>query len=207
MTHPWPDIRELEFVGGCLCFDFVNTTGTRQTTPRERLHDYSDWIVFARRAGLIGQSKAKALKSQSVQTPREAKRAFNRILKFRESLYRILVAAIQNRAAEESDLEVFNQWLHASGKYRQLTWGKGKPVWVWLSPADDWIAPCYQIVDSAAELLQSPELSSAKKCGDCDWLFLDVSRNQRRQWCKKTCGDRVKSRNYYQRKKKLKRKN
>ena len=56
---------------------------------------------------------------------------------------------------------------------------------------------------SAVELLCSSELARLAKCGDCDWLFLDTSKNKSRRWCKKTCGDRVKSRAYYRRRKAL----
>ena len=34
----------------------------------------------------------------------------------------------------------------------------------------------------------------------CDWLFLDISRNQMRRWCDmKTCGNRDKARRHYER--------
>jgi predicted RNA-binding Zn ribbon-like protein len=53
------------------------------------------------------------------------------------------------------------------------------------------------MITDAADLLVSEEMRNARQCGECDWLFLDRSRNGRRRWCKKACGDRVKSRRYY----------
>jgi predicted RNA-binding Zn ribbon-like protein len=43
-----------------------------------------------------------------------------------------------------------------------------------------------------------------KECGteNCNWLFLDTSKNRSRRWCDmKECGNREKARRHYHRKK------
>jgi predicted RNA-binding Zn ribbon-like protein len=60
----------------------------------------------------------------------------------------------------------------------------------------------WPIAESAAELLTSQEVSSIRLCEapDCDWLFLDNSRNRSRRWCDmKICGNREKARRHYRR--------
>ena len=50
--------------------------------------------------------------------------------------------------------------------------------------------------------LVSDELALVRICGseECDWLFLDKTKNHRRRWCDmKTCGNRVKARRHYER--------
>ncbi|MGH9333206.1 MAG: CGNR zinc finger domain-containing protein, partial [Vicinamibacteria bacterium] len=64
------------------------------------------------------------------------------------------------------------------------------------------------VLRSAIEILTSPELGRLRVCDarDCDWLFLDESRNRSRQWCNMAvCGNRAKARRFYRRKRALKR--
>jgi predicted RNA-binding Zn ribbon-like protein len=58
-------------------------------------------------------------------------------------------------------------------------------------------AMVWPIVSAAVELLMSDRLARLKRCGECDWLFLDESKNGSRTWCKKDCGDRVRARRHY----------
>ena len=55
----------------------------------------------------------------------------------------------------------------------------------------------WPIVQSAVDLLTSDAVGRLKRCGECDWLFVDDSKNQSRTWCKKECGDRVRARRHY----------
>jgi predicted RNA-binding Zn ribbon-like protein len=52
-------------------------------------------------------------------------------------------------------------------------------------------------------LLTSDKLSRVRQCQgeNCTWLFLDTSKNHTRRWCEmKVCGNRVKARRHYERK-------
>ena len=47
----------------------------------------------------------------------------------------------------------------------------------------------------ATQLLVSDALSSLRCCSstDCDWVFLDISKNKQRKWCQMSvCGSREK---------------
>ena len=53
---------------------------------------------------------------------------------------------------------------------------------------------------AALALAFSADLMRVKACPNCAWLFIDRSRNQRRRWCDmEVCGNRAKSRRYYER--------
>src|SRR4029453_15190112 len=55
------------------------------------------------------------------------------------------------------------------------------------------------IVVDAVDLLTSDRLLLLKRCAECDWLFLDTSKNGARRWGKSTCGNRARSRKRYER--------
>ena len=51
---------------------------------------------------------------------------------------------------------------------------------------------------SALKLIASPETERLKICPNCEWLFLDRSRNRSRTWCDMAvCGNRTKARLHY----------
>ncbi len=51
---------------------------------------------------------------------------------------------------------------------------------------------------SAMRLLDGRSISRTKSCPNCDWLFLDKSKNQSRIWCDMAvCGNRAKAKIYY----------
>ncbi len=200
-ARPFLGIDKITFIGGRSCLDFVNTTGNRSgTVPRERLTGYCDLIVFGKRTGLLRRTRGRAAGSLVAVRPRTAERALARMLRLREVLYRLFLSALQRRPASAADLRAFNAEHQDASRHRRLTWSQAAPAWTLAAPADELEVMRWDLVASAAELLGSADLARVRKCGECDWLFLDTSKNQRRRWCKKTCGDRVKARRYYRRK-------
>ena len=76
--------------------------------------------------------------------------------------------------------------------------------WGWLDDEAALDRMLWPVLRSTADLLTSPDLASVRHCASesCDWLFMDMSRGQRRQWCDmRTCGNRAKARRHYERKK------
>jgi len=192
-------IEDVQLVGGALSLDFVNTNGRRDSgSPRERLRSMRDVLVFTERTGVLERRDARAL--AAALEPAEAERALRRVVALREAVYRLLRSLLEQQPVADRDLALFNRELREASRARELVWSGGAPRWVWNrkpSGVGHLLAP---IVISAAELLESPErLTALKKCGECDWLFLDTTRNHSRTWCKTTCGDRVKARRYYRR--------
>lgn len=53
---------------------------------------------------------------------------------------------------------------------------------------------------SALSLIANPEPDRLKICPNCEWLFLDRSRNRSRTWCDMAvCGNRTKAKRHYRR--------
>ena len=51
------------------------------------------------------------------------------------------------------------------------------------------------LVHAATELILSPRRHRLRRCPNCTWLFLDLSRNRSRKWCSMAhCGTQVKIR-------------
>lgn len=67
-------------------------------------------------------------------------------------------------------------------------------------------APCpvdLATARSALKLVASMQTERLKICPNCDWLFLDRSKNRSRTWCDMAvCGNRAKARLHYGRKRK-----
>jgi predicted RNA-binding Zn ribbon-like protein len=196
-------IQTSPLVGGALCLDFVNTTGARVSAqPRERLNAFADLLVFWRRVGVITEAQVVALARSANSQPGRARRALRDGLRLRELLYCVLSAAAAQLRPADADLTRFNTMFAQALAQRRLEWHRRSPRWEWAhepTALDLGFAP---ILHSAAVLLESPELSMLRKCGECDWLFLDNTKNHSRRWCKKDCRDRVKARTYYRRKRK-----
>lgn len=52
-----------------------------------------------------------------------------------------------------------------------------------------------RLVHAATELILSDRHHRLRRCANCTWLFLDLSRNQSRKWCSmEQCGTQVKIR-------------
>jgi predicted RNA-binding Zn ribbon-like protein len=189
-------IERLPLVGGAPCLDLVNTTGNRGGVPRERLIDPADAAVFGRRAGLLAPREAREL----ARSP-QGGAALAALLELREALYRIFRAHLARRAPAQADLELLNAAYGEAARHRALAWEpRGSAFRLAPEPAGAG-GLRRAIALSAVELLFSDELQRLAQCGECDWLFLDHSKNRSRRWCKKACGDRVKARAYYRRKK------
>jgi predicted RNA-binding Zn ribbon-like protein len=189
------NVRDMPLVGGALCLDFVNTTGARSSgESRERLAAIGDVRVWARRAGIRGGRP-----DSTGSSPARARQALKRLLALRETLYRIFRALVENRPPRAADIDHLNRWSRADRLGRELVFARNglelRPL-AGSGETDRWISA---VIDSALGLLQSKPMACLKRCAECDWLFVDETKNRSRTWCKKTCGDRVRARRHYAR--------
>ena len=191
--------------GGILCLDFANTVSQRQDAAhrREHLNGYPDLVSFARQSGLFSQPQAKELCLYAEGHLSQALRVFRKAIELREALYRAFSAIAQQRPAPADTLQQISQAALEALQHRSLARANGGYRWQWLRdekhPLERVLWP---IAQSAAELLTSDQLGVVRFCEapDCEWLFLDNSRNRSRRWCDMTsCGNRQKARRHYQR--------
>lgn len=189
-------------MGGRLCLDFVNTTGARDTdAPRERIHAYRDLLVWSRRADLITGEEESRLAAEAERRPEAAGETLERAIRIRKTLYDVLRPLAEGEQPEAADLSALDVLLGESAGRRALRIGPEGGSWTWSREPEELEWFLWPIVQSAERLVTSGDLARLKRCGECDWLFVDETRNDSRRWCKKLCGDRVRARRHYRRRK------
>ena len=196
---------QFDLSGGALSLDFANTVSHRHLPQRraEHLDSYADLVAFADQSSLLPPKLAASLRVHASRDPAGVRRAFRRAILLRESLYRAFSAIAAGRHAPPADVRQINDFALAALRHRKLARSNGDYRWEWQSDGSDLLDRIlWPIAESAAELLTSEARAAIRECGapDCEWLFLDHSRNRSRRWCDmKSCGNRQKARRHSQR--------
>jgi predicted RNA-binding Zn ribbon-like protein len=184
---------------GRLCLDFVNTLAQ----DGDQLGTYDDLVAFGTATGQLSAADADDLLDLAREQPRHAEGIMVRARRVRAALRRISTQLLAARALDPVDLSTINFELAAGLGHRRVLPQPGPPntfAWGWVGRPID--RPLWAIVSDAAELLVGDERDRIRECGasDCQWLFLDTTRNRSRQWCSMTaCGNRAKARRHYAR--------
>ena len=205
----------MNLVGGRLCLDFVNTVGGWNADPArgkydpcaavaraDKLNDYFDLLAWSLHAGLFSENEAQALAREAGRREKEAAATLKRAVALRGAIYRVCAAVIHGALTRASDLDLLNQELNVANGRVRLCAGEENFVWEWTDTKNALDRMLWRVVDSAAEMLTTDDLTRLRGCPgeDCGWLFLDISKNSRRQWCDmQTCGNLAKVRRFRQR--------
>jgi predicted RNA-binding Zn ribbon-like protein len=196
---------QFDLSGGALCLDFTNTVSRRNVPERrtEHLNGYADLIAFAEQSKLLSPKLAASLRACASRDRAGARSGFRKSIAFREVLYRAFTAIAAGKHARPDDVQQINDFALEALQHRKLARAKGDYRWEWQANGDDLLDRIlWPIAQSAAELLTSGERAAIRECRapDCEWLFLDQSRNRSRRWCDmKSCGNRQKARRHYER--------
>lgn len=192
-------VEEMDLVGGDVCLDFVNTGSSRAAAPfKEKLTGYGDLVTWAERVGEIGPETAARLRNLAGRDPEGAERVLGRARELREAIYRSFSAIARGDTAPAADLAILGEAV-ARGSAHRLLVPTAEGCEYEYSDADALDRPLWPIALSAADLATSANVSRVKECAsnNCNWLFLDVSKNRSRRWCDmKDCGNRAKARRF-----------
>lgn len=193
-------IDELDFVGGELCLDFVNTASERFVGPfRERLLEYDDLVRWAERTEAVDGATAARLRGAAAGDPEGAARSLERARSLREAIYRVFRALHRGEEPSAEDVSLVGVAGSAAASMQRLVAGEAGFELEW--PETDALDRAWwPAATSAVALLVSSDLARVKECAtdNCNWLFLDMSRNRSRRWCDmKDCGNRAKARRHY----------
>lgn len=188
-------VATMDLDGGAPCLDFVNTASGRSTGPlRERLRGYEDVVTIAERVGVLEPSEGRRLRKAAAAAPPEAAAVHRRAIALREAIFRLFA---QDEAAGEDLALLAGEAGEALAARRLEGTAEGyRFTWPYT---DDLARALWPLAASAAELLTSEEHRRVKECAaeNCNWLFLDVSRNRSRRWCDMAvCGNRAKARRF-----------
>jgi predicted RNA-binding Zn ribbon-like protein len=200
--HPdvWaPDV--FSFISGVLCLDFVNTAGMHEPIADEHLVNYESLAAWSRAAGLLDEPAARRLTDRAAADPAAAARALGDALSLRLAIYRLAARGLDQAA--EDDLATLNRFVAGALAHLRLGAGDEGARWEWAGEGEDPGSPLWPVALSAARLLADRERRGrVRECGgeNCNWLFLDTSRNGRRRWCSMAdCGNRAKAKRHYRR--------
>lgn len=188
---------------GQLSLDFVNTLDDRASaSPQEYLNSYNDLLAWSQQAQTVTDAEVRRLREQAEKHPAKASGVLQRAIVLREALFRIFSAAAQGVSPGDEDLNILNTALSEAMCHIRIVPQTGGFQWDWMAGPENLDRVLWPVVRSAADLLTSEELSDTRVCAseNCDWLFLDTSKNHSRRWCNmKTCGNRAKARRHYER--------
>ena len=196
---------QFDLTAGQLALNLANTVSRRQDPERRKDHlgNYSNLLEFARQSQIISAKQEKELRARAGREAEKARHSFGQAIRLREGIYKVFSAVAQRNSAPASDLGTINEFAVQALRHRILKCNNGGYRWEWRAdaknPLDRLLWP---IAQAAADLLTSDELPLVRMCeaGDCEWLFLDRSRNRSRRWCDmNSCGNREKARRHYRR--------
>jgi predicted RNA-binding Zn ribbon-like protein len=192
-----------EMIGGSVCLDFANTGSQRRVGPFiDRLGTYSDLLAWGVQAEQLTAAEAERLGARAAQAPRDAEAVLERGRALREAIYRVFTARSQGEALPPDDLlRISDEYARATAQRVLAPAGAGLIDFEWRE-GDALDRPLWPVAVSAAVLASSDEATRVKECAteNCNWLFLDASKNRSRRWCEmKECGNRAKARRHYHR--------
>jgi predicted RNA-binding Zn ribbon-like protein len=192
MTVSWTPHR---FSGGLLALDTANTVVLRGD-PRtfDRFADTAEIGRFAEAAGVF---RADELGGRRLAAPEPEKIAAT-VLTIREATDTLFRGTAATGALRTGALPPFlNACAAGLEGVGGTLGGAGQPFGDPATPLPFEAA----LAVSALSLLDDARRARLRICPNCNWLFLDRSRNGSRLWCDMAvCGNRRKARRHYRRK-------
>lgn len=197
-------IETLELDGGSLCLNFVNSVRNRFEDPFfEFIVTPEDLLLWSCRTQIFNKDSRERLENHILKNQEKAKHDLNKILKTRELLYRIFQKLSQKNLPEDEDILLFNKELSLVLRHLNLEINDSLDIkMIWDNQPSDLLWILLPIIKSTYDLLISDLKNRIKECPKCGWLYLDKSKNNSRLWCNmKTCGNTIKIKRYYEKKK------
>lgn len=197
---------EKDMIGGNAALDFVNTASSwSRGDPVDRLGGPKAFGEWAHLAGLLGEADMKRLDREIADDPKEADAVFKMAVDLRAALWRIFSAVAHEETVGAKDLALLDRSKERSLRYCRI-----------VQEGDHFRRGCRDeapaleralrlIVEAAEDLLLNGPLDRIHACGgeNCEWMFVDLSKNGKRRWCSMaTCGNDAKVKKFRKRKKK-----
>jgi len=200
-SHP-KTFHGLALVAGHPALDFLNTVKYRGANePNDRLATFTDIVDWARAAGLISSAERRIL-VRRVWKKEDTERLCREIVEFREHLRALFAGTDRRSGAVLTALRKVEAAISALRPVARIDPASGVLTRNFpLSHPGDLKA---RIVAAAGTLLEHREILRIKVCGgdDCDWLFVDRTKANRRLWCDtRTCGNIARVRRHRSRQK------
>jgi predicted RNA-binding Zn ribbon-like protein len=194
MVVTWTQHR---FSGGVLALDAANTVVLRGDAARtfDRFDDPAEIARFADAASIFRTEELGGRRLAAADPHRIAPT----VLAIRETTDRLFRDAASEGSVSTQALPDFLRACAAGlGGDASTIAAPGRPFGDPSTP----MALEAALAVSALSLLPQENLRRLRICRNCEWLFLDRSRNGSRLWCDMAvCGNRQKARRHYRRRK------
>ena len=193
---------EYQWLGGNVVLDFINTLGgDRRGRTEEYLCTIDDVLRWAEKAEILTTEEVNIINPEEAMDNQTFSAAFKNIIKQRELLANLFNGIVEGHM-EGASLDLFNFNLQNVSALLQLEKPRrvGDPFKISLpvrSPSPMIIG--HRLIWEAKILLTSPDIWNLGRCSSstCSWLFLDSTKNKRRQYCSSSlCGNRERVRKY-----------
>jgi predicted RNA-binding Zn ribbon-like protein len=190
--------------GGRLCLDFANSLDDRtEANPTDHLWSYRALLDWSRQAGALTEEEARGLQAAARRDAAASSQALSTATAAREAIYTAFTAIAGGGEPSARALEPLNLILSRIGGVPTLEVEEGQVRLDWRANRELGVdTPTQRALDSSIELLTGPEVHQVRQCAapDCSFLFLDLTRNHSRRWCRpEGCGARNRFRRYYAR--------
>jgi predicted RNA-binding Zn ribbon-like protein len=194
MAATWTQHR---FSGGALALDVANTVVLRGDAARtfDRFDDPVEIACFAEAAS---DFRAEELGGRALAVA-DPHRIAPTVVAIREATDRLFRGAASEGSVASAALPDFLEACATGLRgHASFAMSPGKPFGDPATP----IALETALAVSALSLMSQDSLRKLRICRNCNWLFLDRSRNGSRLWCDMAvCGNRRKARRHYHRRK------
>ncbi len=192
---------QFDLDGGQLALDFTNTVDWRGTAKEhEWLKEYLDLLGWGVRVGLLNKEEAEALARKAERESAEAQKVLREGRELRELLFRVFNSVIQESTPSPGDWGDFNRAVRTAMGGAEIEARDGRFFWSFAHETDRLDFFRGPVLKAASDLLIDADLSRLKRCStpNCQWLFLDASKNNSRRWCNmQSCGNRAKAKRHY----------
>jgi len=178
------------FSGGLLILDTTNTVVLRGDAARS-FDRFEDAAELARFADAASAHRPEELERRALSFER-SEPAVRRVLELRESADRLFRAAALTGELPHSHLPALLRAIASCVESSEVSANKTAQT----------LSFEIALATSALSLLAGEEWRRVRICRNCDWLFVDRSRNASRLWCDMSvCGNRQKAKRHYERRK------
>jgi predicted RNA-binding Zn ribbon-like protein len=186
-------IATVRLVGGRPVLDLVNTVSWRGDPSRreEHLCTAGDCLTWVKRTGLLPTRELRSLTTLCSKDPAAARQLLDTLRDTRDRIARHLIDS------PAPELDPLASLIREALRHCRLIDDRGPARWM---PPLDAKAPARLVALDLHELLTRPTGRLAVcEDSDCQWAFIDTSRQHNRRWCNSAdCGNRHRVRRHYQ---------
>jgi len=195
--------------GGALCLDFVNTVDRHETgavpTFDYLAPGYANLLAWSAFVGVVDTRVAMSLRRLARKQGREAAAVRRRAVQLREAIATIVQTIRQgsDQAAVPQDAVAILEAEVATAHAHQKLMLRDARVVALLDEGAELDMLLWPVALSALEVLGSDAANRIGQCAadDCDWFFLDTSKNRSRRYCSTSgCGNAARIRRFRARK-------